>query len=110
MVNDFLKKLDNSQVLEIVETMYCQEYSEGSYIIREGEIGNHLFVSAEGEYHVIKSGNILGKMGPGESFGELAILYNCTRTASVKGIIIISIFIIIRIIFVILMKQNFLQL
>ncbi|KAH7979621.1 hypothetical protein HPB49_010199 [Dermacentor silvarum] len=25
-------------------------------------------------------------MGPGKAFGELAILYNCTRTASVKGL------------------------
>lgn len=25
-------------------------------------------------------------MGPGKAFGELAILYNCTRTASIKGI------------------------
>ncbi len=24
-------------------------------------------------------------MGPGRVFGELAILYNCTRTASIKG-------------------------
>lgn len=25
-------------------------------------------------------------MGPGKIFGELAILYNCTRTASIKAI------------------------
>jgi len=25
-------------------------------------------------------------MGPGRVFGELAILYNCTRTASIKGL------------------------
>ena len=34
---------------------------------------------------VIKEGQVLGQMGPGKAFGELAILYNCTRTASVKG-------------------------
>jgi hypothetical protein len=28
---------------------------------------------------------VLGKMGPGKAFGELAILYNCTRTASIRG-------------------------
>ena len=28
---------------------------------------------------------MLGVMGSGRVFGELAILYNCTRTASIKG-------------------------
>ena len=47
--------------------------------------GSHLFVAAEGQMEVIKEGQVLGQMGPGKAFGELAILYNCTRTASVKG-------------------------
>ena len=47
--------------------------------------GSHLYVSMDGEYEVIKEGKVLGRMGPGKAFGELAILYNCKRTASVKG-------------------------
>jgi CRP-like cAMP-binding protein len=43
------------------------------------------FLFPEGELEVLKDGKVLGKMGPGRAFGELAILYNCTRTASVKG-------------------------
>ena len=42
-------------------------------------------MSAEGEYEVIKEGKVLGRMGSGKAFGELAILYNCQRTASIKG-------------------------
>lgn len=34
---------------------------------------------------VTKDGQKLCTMGPAKVFGELAILYNCTRTASVKG-------------------------
>jgi cGMP-dependent protein kinase len=40
---------------------------------------------SEGELQVSREGTVLGKMGPGRVFGELAILYNCTRTASVQG-------------------------
>lgn len=47
--------------------------------------GAHLYVSAEGEFEVIKDNKVLGRMGPGKAFGELAILYNCTRTASIRG-------------------------
>ena len=41
-------------------------------------------MSAEGEYEVIKDGKVLGRLGVGKAFGELAILYNCKRTASIK--------------------------
>lgn len=39
----------------------------------------------EGKFDVIQSGRVVDSIGPGEVFGELAILYNCPRTASVKG-------------------------
>jgi len=52
--------------------------------------GSHLYVSAEGEFEVIKEGKVLGRMGPGKAFGELAILYNCTRTASIRGEVLTS--------------------
>ena len=42
-------------------------------------------MSAEGELEVIQGDRVLGRMGPGKAFGELAILYNCTRTASIRG-------------------------
>lgn len=83
--NDFLKNLDTSQVRELVDSMYGLEVRCGEYVIREGEAGAHLFVSAAGEFEVIQAGTVLGKMGEGKAFGELAILYNCTRTASIKG-------------------------
>ena len=40
---------------------------------------------AEGKVEVTKEGQKLCNLGAGKVFGELAILYNCTRTASVKG-------------------------
>ncbi len=43
------------------------------------------FPCSEGEYEVWKGGKYLYTMGPGNCFGELALLYNCKRTASIKG-------------------------
>lgn len=83
--NDFLKHLDSCQIRELVDSMYPKEFKSGSYVIREGEAGAHLYVSAEGEFEVIKDDKVLGRMGSGKAFGELAILYNCTRTASIRG-------------------------
>ena len=47
-------------------------------------------MSAEGELEVIQGDRVIGRMGPGKAFGELAILYNCTRTASIKGFLSLS--------------------
>jgi cGMP-dependent protein kinase len=54
--------------------MYCEEMS----------LSQCGFVT-EGELEVSKDGKVLGTMAGGRAFGELAILYNCTRTASVRG-------------------------
>ena len=40
----------------------------------------------EGMVEVSKAGKFLHTMKPGKVFGELAILYNCTRTATVKAL------------------------
>lgn len=44
-----------------------------------------LFYNVGGLLEVIQNGKLLGEMRPGTAFGELAILYNCKRTATVKG-------------------------
>lgn len=40
----------------------------------------------EGNVQVTKNNEHRGQMGPGKLFGELAILYNCTRTATIKAL------------------------
>jgi len=42
-------------------------------------------VFVEGTLEVLKNGKVVGQMTPGRAFGELAILYGCTRTASIRG-------------------------
>ncbi|GFS36250.1 cGMP-dependent protein kinase, isozyme 1 [Nephila pilipes] len=86
MENDFLKNLDASQVIEIVDCMYCQYFTKGTQVIKEGDVGSHLYVSAEGNLKVWKNNKVIGSVGPGKAFGELAILYNCTRTATVEAV------------------------
>uniref|UniRef100_A0A8B9LFG7 cGMP-dependent protein kinase n=1 Tax=Astyanax mexicanus TaxID=7994 RepID=A0A8B9LFG7_ASTMX len=82
--NDFMKNLELSQIQEIVDCMYPVEYSKDSCIIKEGDVGSLVYVMEDGKVEVTKEGLKLCTMGPGKVFGELAILYNCTRTATVK--------------------------
>ncbi|XP_048366088.1 cGMP-dependent protein kinase 2 isoform X2 [Sphaerodactylus townsendi] len=84
--NQFLKRLDQQQIRDMVECMYGRTYQQGSYIIKQGEAGNHIFVLAEGRLEVFQQNKLLSSIPVWTAFGELAILYNCTRTASVKAV------------------------
>ncbi|GAB1608114.1 cGMP-dependent protein kinase 1-like isoform X2 [Argonauta hians] len=107
--NDFLKNLDQNQVREIVDCMYEKKVKVGHFIIKEGESGQHLYVSAEGEFDVLKGKHVLGKMGAGRAFGELAILYNCTRTASVRAVSDVRIWVLDRRVFQAIMMKTGIQ-
>lgn len=56
-----------------------------SHVIFLIKIGAHLYISEEGSFEVTKNGMIVKKFKGGETFGELAILYNTKRFASVQG-------------------------
>uniref|UniRef100_A0A803Y8E9 cGMP-dependent protein kinase n=1 Tax=Meleagris gallopavo TaxID=9103 RepID=A0A803Y8E9_MELGA len=84
--NQFLKRLEPQQIREMVECMYERTFQQGSYVIRQGEPGNHIFVLKEGRLEVFQQNKLLSSIPVWTAFGELAILYNCTRTASVKAI------------------------
>ncbi|XP_077310688.1 cGMP-dependent protein kinase 2-like isoform X2 [Lithobates pipiens] len=86
MNNDFLRQLEASHVRRMVDCMYERVYSQSQLVIQEGAAGNHLYVLAEGLLDVIQNSRLLGQMHPGTAFGELAILYNCKRTATVKAV------------------------
>merc|ERR1711936_599779 len=85
MDNDFMKNLESSQIKEIVDCMYPMEYAKGSLIIKEGDIGSIVYVMEEGKVEVSREGKFLSVMSAGKLFGELAILYNCQRTATIKA-------------------------
>ncbi|CAF1362888.1 unnamed protein product [Adineta steineri] len=84
--NDFMKNLEMNQIMSIVDCMYPLEHKDGSLIIKEGDVGNLVYILEEGTVEVSKLNKVLTTMGPGRVFGELAILYNCTRTASIKAL------------------------
>ncbi|KAF8373784.1 egl-4, partial [Pristionchus pacificus] len=97
--NDFLKQLAKEQIIELVECMYEMRARSGQWVIQEGEPGDRLFVVAEGDLTVSREGIPLGTMRPGTVMGELAILYNCTRTASVQALTDVQLWVLDRSVF-----------
>jgi len=62
-------------------------FPKGTVIIREGEAGNSAYIIASGQCEVRKTLNgveqVLKTLGPGEVFGEMAVLTESARTATV---------------------------
>ncbi|XP_016922117.1 cGMP-dependent protein kinase, isozyme 2 forms cD4/T1/T3A/T3B isoform X1 [Apis cerana] len=83
--NDFMKNLELTQIREIVDCMYPVTFSAGSTIIREGDVGSIVYVMEEGKVEVSRDGKYLSTLAPGKVLGELAILYNCKRTATITA-------------------------
>uniref|UniRef100_A0A3Q1HHH3 cGMP-dependent protein kinase n=1 Tax=Anabas testudineus TaxID=64144 RepID=A0A3Q1HHH3_ANATE len=84
--NDFMKHLEHGQILTIMDCMHPTSLTKGSCVIQEGDDGSTVYVLEEGMVEVTKQGKKLCTIGPGKVFGELAILYNCTRTATVTAL------------------------
>jgi CRP-like cAMP-binding protein len=68
----------------LLEGCEAVAFEDGVAVVRVGEPGDSYYIVAEGSAEVLSpTGEPLGRLGPGEGFGELALLLNRPRTATV---------------------------
>jgi len=75
--------LSDAELQELANWFDVQTAGEGVRLIGEGAAGYSFFVLTEGSASVTTQGADLAALGPGDSFGEIAILGNGRRTATV---------------------------
>ncbi|XP_036354713.1 cGMP-dependent protein kinase 1-like [Octopus sinensis] len=83
--NDFFKNVDYASLEQLVQYMVPRNFSKNSTIIQEGDSGEEFFILKSGRLEVssLERKHIVF-LTTGSVFGELAILYNCARTATVR--------------------------
>ncbi|MGH2396022.1 MAG: cyclic nucleotide-binding domain-containing protein [bacterium] len=88
---DHLKKvpifrdLPRKELEWISRSLKERVYEPGAVIVKQGDPGVGFFLIAEGNVEVTHNSHKLREMGPGEFFGEMALMEDRTRTATVTA-------------------------
>jgi len=80
---DILSPLAQTALETIAEAARMQTFSRGETIIRQGTVGDSMFIVHSGEVSVRAGGEEVAKLGEGEFFGEMALLTGEVRAADV---------------------------
>jgi CRP-like cAMP-binding protein/MFS family permease len=80
-----LRPLPMAAVDDLARHVEHAEFGAGQMIFRQGDHGDRFYVIADGEADVTIDGRLIGTLTPGEGFGEIALLRDTTRTATVSA-------------------------
>jgi CRP/FNR family cyclic AMP-dependent transcriptional regulator len=77
--------LDDASVKQLSTDFIEREFVDGQDIATEGEGGLNFFVVESGTADVTVGGTKVGTLGPGASFGEVALVDKSARSATVTA-------------------------
>jgi len=90
--NIFLfRPLDQDQMQDVLDAMFERIVDSGDYVIRQGDDGDNFYVIDRGTFHIYvasdteTSPRLVGRYEGSGSFGELALMYNMPRAATVQA-------------------------
>ena len=82
-----LSCLSQRELKRVARKVREQSFAPGTTVIREGKMsGVGFFIVVEGEAEVSAGGAGLGRLHPGDHFGELALIGKRARTATVTAV------------------------
>lgn len=71
---------ETQAIAPLLKPIYVEE---GEVLCEEGDLGDALYLIVEGEAEVVKDQRVMTTLGPGEAFGEMALLTGEPRSATV---------------------------
>ena len=81
----FFAELSPDDLERVAEKMSEVDVPEGAALVTQGDFGHALYAIEEGTAEVSSDGTSLRTLGPGDVFGEIAVLASGRRTADVTA-------------------------
>jgi CRP-like cAMP-binding protein len=84
--NHFLFKcLEADQRQEVIDSMQQKSFRAGDCVIKQGAVGDFFYIVSQGTLDCLVEGEIVTQYQRGGSFGELALMYNAPRAATIRA-------------------------
>ena len=80
-----LRPLPQATIEQLAAAMDRDELSAGTPVFEQGEAGDRVYIVEHGDAEVLRDGRRIAMLGRGDCFGEIALLRDCVRTASVQA-------------------------
>jgi CRP-like cAMP-binding protein len=74
---------DRDVIERVAEVTTEEAFEAGETIVRQGHVGNGLCIVVDGAVRVVAGTSEIGRLGPGDHFGELSVIDQQPRSASV---------------------------
>jgi len=83
-----LNRLDEEQLQNILDAMEERHVNNNEVVIQQGDDGDNFYIIESGTYDILigEPGNKVGQYNDSGFFGELALMYNMPRAATIKAV------------------------
>ncbi|CAK66144.1 unnamed protein product (macronuclear) [Paramecium tetraurelia] len=78
--------LPQDSLQQLIENMFYCTIKAGEFVFKQGNQASAYFVIERGQVEIIINENPIRVLQQGDQFGEIALLYNATRSASTKAL------------------------
>jgi CRP-like cAMP-binding protein len=78
--------MGRAELEQVAQLLDEVDVPAGKVLMRQGETGHEMFIIAKGRVRVERNGKVISERGPGASMGEISLLTEGPRTATVTAI------------------------